>query len=94
MKIIIDFYVKLNYNIIYSQRLIWKGVAAMMVNSEKAMEALKKQLDQWESEGILEEKLKEHGFIIYDKDKPLVIKEDNANKSNWLRKNTYKASDL
>ena len=54
----------------------------MMVNSEKAMEALKKQLDQWESEGILEEKLKEHGFIIYDKDKPLVIKEDNANKSN------------
>ena len=52
-----------------------------MVNIEKAMEALKKQLDQWENEGILEEKLKEHGFIIYDKDEPLVIKEDNA-KSN------------
>lgn len=48
----------------------------MMVNSKEAMEALKKQLDQWESEGILEEKLKEHGFIVLDRS--VIVKENDA----------------
>lgn len=37
-----------------------------MIDIEEAIEVVKKQLDEWEEEGILEEKLKEHGFKIFN----------------------------
>ena len=47
-----------------------------MVDIDKAFEAVAKKLDQWNAEGILEEKLKEYGFVFDDSSEPQ-IQEDN-----------------
>lgn len=38
-----------------------------MVDINEAMEIVKKQMDEWEKDGVLEEKLIEYGFIIINK---------------------------
>lgn len=35
-----------------------------MLDTQKAYEEVAKKLDQWKEEGILEEKLKEYGFVF------------------------------
>ena len=37
-----------------------------MLDTDEVMGILKKQLDEWDAEGILEEKLIEHGFKVMD----------------------------
>ena len=35
-----------------------------MIDPQKVYEQIAKKLDQWKEEGILEEKLKEYGFVF------------------------------
>ena len=44
----------------------------MAVDINEVMEMLKRQIDEWDEEGVLEERLKEHGFEIreYVPEKP------------------------
>ena len=38
-----------------------------MIDIDEAMEVVKRQLDEWDEQGVLEEKLIEYGFTIITK---------------------------
>ena len=39
-----------------------------MANSNEILEAVKKQLEEWKAEGVLEEKMREYGFQVKEID--------------------------